>query len=254
MNKKSAPPYRQDALLKTLLRVISALLYKVNKITPKHQILKALNMDKVIILGTAHLRTTPGKRSIDGRLKEYKYSREIVADVEERLTAQGFNVYVDYRPADPNAQMLSSNWITEQKRELAYRVGIVNDLCTRYGKQNCVYISIHVNAAGGDGEWHTASGFTVFVSNNASTASKRLAQSFTVNALDADLCGNRYIPLTKYWQSNLYVLRKTACPAVLTENLFQDNKDDVDFLLSDEGRRAIVDLHVKTISDYAKVK
>lgn len=44
--------------------------------------------------------------------------------------------------------------------------------------------------------------------------------------------------------------RDTHCPAVLTENLFQDNKDDVRFLLSDEGKRAITELHVKSIIDY----
>jgi N-acetylmuramoyl-L-alanine amidase len=48
------------------------------------------------------------------------------------------------------------------------------------------------------------------------------------------------------------VLRNTWCPAVLTENLFQDNKEDVDFLLSDEGRQAIVDLHVRTIDEIAR--
>ena len=39
---------------------------------------------------------------------------------------------------------------------------------------------------------------------------------------------------------------------VLTENLFQDNKDDVDFLLSDKGKEAIVKLHVDGIVSYLK--
>lgn len=30
--------------------------------------------------------------------------------------------------------------------------------------------------------------------------------------------------------------RDTKCPAILTENLFQDNKEDVDFLLSEKGK------------------
>jgi N-acetylmuramoyl-L-alanine amidase len=37
-------------------------------------------------------------------------------------------------------------------------------------------------------------------------------------------------------ESNFYVLRNTKCPAVLTENFFQDTKKDVEFLLSDVGR------------------
>ena len=45
-------------------------------------------------------------------------------------------------------------------------------------------------------------------------------------------------------ESQFYILRHTNCPAVLTENLFQDNREDVEFLLSEEGKRAIVSLHV----------
>lgn len=54
------------------------------------------------------------------------------------------------------------------------------------------------------------------------------------------------------WEEGFYILRKTKCPAVLTENLFQDNKDDVDFLLSDKGKEAIVKLHVDGIVSYLK--
>ena len=51
-------------------------------------------------------------------------------------------------------------------------------------------------------------------------------------------------------ESGFYILKHTKCPAVLTENLFQDNREDVDFLLSDEGKRTIVDLHVQGIMNY----
>ena len=51
-------------------------------------------------------------------------------------------------------------------------------------------------------------------------------------------------------ESSFYILKHTKCPAVLTENLFQDNKEDVDFLLSEEGKRTIVSLHVKGICKY----
>lgn len=53
-------------------------------------------------------------------------------------------------------------------------------------------------------------------------------------------------------ESNLYVLKNTNCTAVLTENFFQDNKDDVRFLLSDEGFHKIVRLHVEGILNYIK--
>lgn len=52
------------------------------------------------------------------------------------------------------------------------------------------------------------------------------------------------------WEEGFYILRKTVCPAVLTENFFQDNKNDVEYLLSAEGRSAIVATHVNGIVNY----
>ncbi len=51
-------------------------------------------------------------------------------------------------------------------------------------------------------------------------------------------------------ENGFYILKHTKCPAVLTENLFQDNKEDVEFLLSEEGKLAIVNLHVWGIMKY----
>ena len=50
--------------------------------------------------------------------------------------------------------------------------------------------------------------------------------------------------------ANFYILKHTKCPAVLTENLFQDNREDVDFLLSEEGKQTMVSLHVDAIMKY----
>ena len=46
------------------------------------------------------------------------------------------------------------------------------------------------------------------------------------------------------------ICRETLCPAVLTENLFQDNRQDVDYLLSPAGKAAIVQLHFDGITKY----
>lgn len=53
------------------------------------------------------------------------------------------------------------------------------------------------------------------------------------------------------WESDFFILRNTLCGAALTENLFHGNSDDSLFLKSDEGRRAIVALHVEGIVNYA---
>lgn len=52
------------------------------------------------------------------------------------------------------------------------------------------------------------------------------------------------------YEARFYILMNTKCPAVLTESLFQDNKADVDFMLSPKGKEAIVGLHIDGIISY----
>ena len=52
------------------------------------------------------------------------------------------------------------------------------------------------------------------------------------------------------YEENFYVLKKTSCPAVLTENFFQDNKDDVEWLSSEEGKETVVEYHLRGILRY----
>ena len=204
----------------------------------------------IIILGTAHLSTTPGKVSCDGRLREYLYSREIIAEVKAKLEAYGYRVLVDYEPDKLPKAMRTNSAKREQSTELAMRVNYVNEICRQNGAKNCLYVSVHVNAAGADGKWHDANGWSVYVSKNASANSKLLADCLYNSANVKGLKMRKPTATQKYWQEALYVLTHTNCPAVLTENLFQDNQKDVDFLLSDEGRHAIERLHVEGIMNY----
>ena len=229
----------------------------------------------VIILGTAHLISTPGKQSPDGRLRECKYSREIIAEIKAKLEAYGYTVFVDYEPLEPKPEWTAARkrlgYVKgEQAMELDYRAQQVNYICWKFGKDNCLYVSIHVNAAGDDGKWHGAGGWAAFTTPGK-TKADALAECLydaAFNNLKAyvdiidegkrrgDYTEKQYpFRMDKTYvdrdiEANLAVLRKTACPAVLTENLFQDNKCDVDFLLSDAGRHAIERLHVEGIINY----
>jgi N-acetylmuramoyl-L-alanine amidase len=51
-------------------------------------------------------------------------------------------------------------------------------------------------------------------------------------------------------KNHFTILSKTLCPAVLTENFFQDNKEDVAYMLSAEGKKAIIKCHVDGIINY----
>lgn len=177
-----------------------------------------------------------GKHSPDGRLKEYYYCREIAQRVRHSLLLRGVNT-----------MLLVPG---KEDMPLRERTSRVNAWCRKKGAKNVLLVSIHNNAAGADGKWHAARGFSVFVSKNASSPSKLLARIFTENATAMGLMGNRSVPQEKYWVQSLAMTRDTLCPAVLTENLFQDNTQDVDFLLSEEGKKAITELHVNSIIQY----
>ena len=49
------------------------------------------------------------------------------------------------------------------------------------------------------------------------------------------------------------MLRHTLCPAVLTEDLFMDNRDDMALLATTKGWRDIVDLHVSVIEKFVSL-
>ena len=209
----------------------------------------------IIILGTAHLGTTPGKCSPDRKFREAVYSREICKSVEKALTSKGYHVLIDYPPLEPNESMKAALPKNEQTKELTYRSTYVNSLCKKFGKDNCIYVSIHVNAAGADGQWHDARGWSIYTSKGKTKAdhlaecmwrvAKALIPKTNKNAIRADWSDG-----DPDYEAAFHVLTKTQCAAVLTENLFQDNRKDVYFLTSEEGREIITDIHVQGIINY----
>lgn len=192
----------------------------------------------IILLDAGHGESTPGKRSPDGRLREYKYCREIANEVKKQLMDKGFDV-----------ELVVTD---DTDVPLMQRCRIVNQYCDKHGKANTVLVSIHCNAAGSGADWMNAKGWSVFVSNNSSSKSKKLAECLFEAARKEGLALRKYSQTQVYWKQNLAICRETKCPAVLTENLFQDNKEDVEYLLSDEGRATIARLHVEGILDYIK--
>lgn len=101
-------------------------------------------------------------------------------------------------------------------------------------------------------DWLSAHGWSVFVSNNASINSKNLAVCLAETAIKKGLFVRQPVSGQLFWMQNLAICRDTLCPAILTENFFQDNKKDVEFLLSDEGKLMVTQIHVDGIIDYLK--
>lgn len=198
---------------------------------------------KTIILGTAHLKSTPGKCSPDKKFFEYLYSREVCRAVKAALEDLGHKVFIDIE--DDDLEVTTS-------QELSLRCKIVNDLHKVY--KNCIYISIHVNAAGNGLSWMKATGWSAYTTVGK-TASDKLAECL-YDAAKNNLKGKKLRTDVQDGdsdlESNFYVLKYTHCPAVLTENFFQDNKEDVEYLTSDLGFHQIVRTHVEGILNFIK--
>ena len=191
----------------------------------------------IVLIDNGHGVNTPGKCSPDKQIREYSYAREIASLLEQKLKEKSITAI---------------RIVTEENDvPLSTRVSRVNTICKEFGSQNCCLVSIHLDACPpNNGKWHDARGFSVRVAKNASQKSKKLARCLYEQAEALNLKGNRSVPPEKYWVQNLAICRDTNCAAVLTENLFQDNKEDVKFLLSEEGKNAIVQLHLKGILSY----
>lgn len=191
-----------------------------------------------ILIDNGHGANTPGKRSPDRTFFEWKFTREIAIPLVAKLKELGYD---------------AERIVTEDYQDvtLVERVRRVNAWCKKLGKENVILVSVHANAAG-NGGWYNARGFSVFVCEKCSERSKRLAQTLYAAAYARDLKGNRSIPANHYWTANFYIIKNTLCPAVLTENLFYDNKEDLAILKSDEGKKLIVELHLEGIINYIK--
>lgn len=210
----------------------------------------------IVLIDNGHGSDTSGKCSPDKSMREYKWAREIAASIVNILKSKG----IDARRI-----------VTEETDiPLATRANRVNAICRQVGKQNVILISVHSNAAGDDGKWKSAGGWCVYTTpgrtkaddlatelwNAAQSELKPYAENFKV-LQKAGEYDSRQVPLRADWsdgdpdyEANFYIIRKTLCPAVLTESLFQDNRADVEFLLSESGKNAIVSLHVNGIINY----
>lgn len=191
-----------------------------------------------ILLDNGHGVETPGKRSPDGILLEYAYNREIASAIHQHLQLRG----IDSELVVPEEADIS----------LCERCRRINVAAMRNGIADTALISIHVNAAGRGDKWMNATGWCAYTFPG-DTKSDKLATCLYKSA-------KRYLPgkrlRTDYsdgdpdFEAPFYILKYTYCAAVLTENGFMDNQLSLEFLESEEGKKAIVALHVEGIIEY----
>ena len=194
----------------------------------------------IILIDNGHGIDTKGKQSPDGSLREYKWCREVACMLCDLLQAEGY----DARLLVPELKDIS----------LAERCRRAN----KFDKRDSILVSIHVNAAGDDGKWRKARGWRIFTTRGITKADE-LAESTWKRAkalFRAPLTVGSYSN-QEYghdWENDFYIIKNSYMPAVLVENFFQDNKEDVAFLKTDVAKVTCAEVIVEGIKDYLKVK
>lgn len=189
-----------------------------------------------ILIDNGHGLDTPGKRSpvwpTIGQLIEWQYTRDLATRLENRLRTEG----------------IPFHRIVPEHRDIPLweRSLRVNRLARQYGPSECLLVSLHVNASpqGNARGWevHTSPGTTesdIYASIFWEEAARRFKDISPLRGDFADAQPDR--------DSNFALLRDTLCPAILTENLFMDHPDDCRFLLTEQGRETMVDIHFSAI-------
>jgi len=191
-----------------------------------------------ILIDNGHGIQTKGKRSPDGKLLEYAYTRELARQIVKILQYRGYDSEL-LVPEDDDIP-------------LSERVRRTNAHCQSLGKSNVILISLHLNAAGDGTKWMNATGWSCYTCKGQ-TQSDTLANCLYEAAIK-NFPGRRirtdYSDNDPDWEENFYILRHSSCPAVLTENFFMDNKSDFEYLQSRAGKQTVIDTHVEGIIEY----
>lgn len=176
----------------------------------------------------------------NGRFREWKYNRVIAKMIVEKLKSMDY----DARLVTPEDEDIS----------LSERIRRINTVCNKEGASNVLLISVHSNACGVGSEWMNAFGWEAYTTRGV-TISDKLADCLYKRA-DSNIKGRK---IREDWsdkdrdkEADFYIIKKAKCAAVLTENFFYDNKDDLKYLTSDEGVHAVVRLHIEGILDFIK--
>lgn len=196
-------------------------------------------MKPIVLLDNGHGKETAGKRSpiwSDGsQLFEWEFNRDIVRRIAEKLQDDG----VPYRILVPEENDIS----------LSERVKRANEIAKENNGK--VYVlSVHANAGGGTGwEVYTSPGETK--ADAIATVFAEEAQRVFVP--DGWRMRFDYADGDPDKEAAFYILKHTSCPAIVTENFFMDTEKDCRFIMSDDGREQIADMHVAAIKRVVKL-
>ncbi|WP_153731875.1 N-acetylmuramoyl-L-alanine amidase family protein [Sporosarcina obsidiansis] len=158
-----------------------------------------------IILDAGHGPNTPGKRTPDGKLREFQFNSVVASLVGERLIREGVTI----------------RYAHESSRDvpLHERTAIANRL------RADAYVSIHANAHGNG--WSKAQGIETYIYPQASKSASVLANYVQKALITACQRTDRGVK-----KADFAVLRDTHMPAILAECGFMSHRTEATLLQS----------------------
>jgi N-acetylmuramoyl-L-alanine amidase len=171
------------------------------------------------ILDPPHGIDVPGKRSPDGKHREYKWGREVCSLIIQASKVMQLDVVQPIQD--------------EEEIGLSNRVRLYNALPSLKPK---IVVSFHNNAAGMGASWMNARGFSAYTSKGKTNSDKYAEIIINEFIKDFPQLKTRIetIDGDKDYEANFTILMGNRYSAVLLEILFQDNKEDVAILNSIE--------------------
>ncbi|WP_391116953.1 N-acetylmuramoyl-L-alanine amidase [Psychrobacillus sp. L3] len=158
-----------------------------------------------IMLDAGHGPETPGKRTPDGKMREFEFNQVVVQLMKMELQKCGVIVLLSH--------LGTSDVPLIERTTLANKLGVN------------AFISIHANAFGSS--WNDVSGIETFTYTKPSSHSKILSKLIQDSMCSTTKRTNRGVK-----RANFAVLRDTKMPAVLVECGFMTNRAEAALLQS----------------------
>jgi N-acetylmuramoyl-L-alanine amidase len=177
-------------------------------------------MAKLVVLDPGHGGTDPGAGG--GGLREAVLTLTIGKRVRDALL----------RDFDVRVEMTRT---TNREVALERRAAIANDLRADY------FVSIHINSGGG-------TGYEDFIHRSASASGETARRRTAVHDAVMGFMRAKGVRDRGKKSAGFLVLRKTAMPAILTENLFVDTPADAGLLADDGFLTGVAEAHAKGIA------
>jgi len=188
---------------------------------------------------------TPGKRSPifpDGT----KFAGQVLIEgVRNRAVVNYLSLLMDQ--AGFKYSLICDTWRDCPLRTRSEKANLIIR-SSKDSKEEFIFLSIHHNAFGKD--WNSADGASCHIYPN-SKKGKAIAEIFQKEIISSTGLRSRGVK-----ENDFAVLRKTICPAVLTESGFMTNLANASFGMSEEGSKKIAEGHfnaIKLIENQKKI-